>query len=64
MYSYKKMRTESLIILHVHKCSYGSISRGAQSNYRITFLQQEAHGFTDHFARAEAEMSVRVDFDG
>ena len=51
------MRTDSLIILHVQKCSYESISRLNQSNYK-----KNAHGFTGHFARAE--MSVRVDFEG
>ena len=61
IYLYEQMRTASLIILHVWKCSYGSISRGKQSNYKIKcFLY--AHGFTDHFACAE--MSVRVEYEG
>ena len=63
MYIYKKVRTDSLIILHVRRCSYGSISTGNQSNFKITFvLQNDAHGYTDNFARAL--MSVRVDFEG
>ena len=38
MYMYKKMRTDSLIILHVRKCSYGYMSRGEQSNYKIKIV--------------------------
>ena len=59
---YKNMRTESLIISHVQTCSDGSISRGKQSNHKITFfVTKGAHGFADHFARAE--MSIRVAFE-
>ena len=59
------MRTESLIILPVRKSSYESIARGKLSKLFLinnVFLQQDAHGFTCHFARAEK--FIRIDFEG
>ena len=64
-YFYKKMCTDSLIILCVWKSSYELNSRVKQSKYCLrnsVFLQNDAHEFTDYFVRSEK--FIRVELEG